>query len=51
MVLPGARKFKELGVHSKTELKELESVEQVPRIVIESGDNDEERDDADKTLQ
>ncbi|MEM9334766.1 MAG: DNA recombination protein RmuC [Pseudomonadota bacterium] len=51
MVLPGARKFKELGVHSKTELEELESVEPVPRIVIDTGDSDDDRDDADKTLQ
>jgi DNA recombination protein RmuC len=34
-VLPGARKFVELGVHEKKELERLRSVEPVPRTMIE----------------
>jgi DNA recombination protein RmuC len=38
-VLPGARKFTELGVHSGKEIEKLESVEPVPRTMIEGNDN------------
>ena len=38
-VLPGARKFVELGVHPKKELDKLESVESVPRTMIEGNDS------------
>jgi DNA recombination protein RmuC len=38
-VLPGARKFVELGVHAKKELEKLESLEPVPRTMIESSDS------------
>jgi DNA recombination protein RmuC len=34
-VLPGARKFVELGVHEKKELERLRSVEPVPRTMVE----------------
>ena len=46
-VLPGARKFKELGVHEKREIEKLESLDPVPRTMIESSADDED----DKTLQ
>ena len=38
-VLPGARKFTELGVHSKKEIEKLESLEPVPRTMIEGNDS------------
>jgi len=44
-VLPGARKFVELGVHEKKEIEKLETLDPVPRTMIESSDED------DKTLQ
>ena len=37
-VLPGARKFVELGVHPKKTMEKLESVESVPRTMIEGND-------------
>jgi len=37
-VLPGARKFTELGVHGKKEIEKLESLEPVPRTMIEGKD-------------
>lgn len=56
-VLPGARKFVELGVHEKKEIEKLESLEPVPRTMIESGIEDDDGDSDiavkpdDKTLQ
>ena len=51
-VLPGARKFTELGVHAKKEIEKLESLEPVPRTMIEPGsDDDEPSETDDKTLQ
>lgn len=55
-VLPGARKFTELGVHTKKDMDKLESLEPVPRTMVESGAEDEAPGDAaenssDKTLQ
>jgi DNA recombination protein RmuC len=38
-VLPGARKFVELGVHPKKEMEKLESLEPVPRTMIEGNDS------------
>jgi len=38
-VLPGARKFTELGVHGSKDLEKLESLEPVPRTMIEGNDN------------
>lgn len=38
-VLPGARKFTELGVHSSKEIEKLESLEPVPRTMIEGNDS------------
>jgi DNA recombination protein RmuC len=38
-VLPGARKFTELGVHAKKDIEKLESLEPVPRTMIEGNDN------------
>ncbi len=38
-VLPGARKFVELGVHPKKTIEKLESVEAVPRKIIEGNDS------------
>jgi len=55
-VLPGARKFVELGVHGKKPLEKLDTLDPVPRTMIESGSDDEpvpdeDADTADKTLQ
>ncbi len=55
-VLPGARKFTELGVHTKKDMDKLESLEPVPRTMVESGADDEAPGDtaensSDKTLQ
>ena len=54
-VLPGARKFVELGVHEKKEIEKLETLDPVPRTMIEAGSDDETSDAAvpppDKTLQ
>lgn len=38
-VLPGARKFTELGVHGKKEIEKLETLEPVPRTMIEGNDD------------
>lgn len=38
-VLPGARKFVELGVHPKKEVEKLETIESVPRTMIEGNDS------------
>ena len=55
-VLPGARKFTELGVHPKKDMDKLESLEPVPRTMVESSADDDTPADAtengsDKTLQ
>lgn len=52
-VLPGARKFTELGVHAKREIEKLETLDPVPRTMIESSPDDEElgADPDDPTLQ
>lgn len=39
-VLPGARKFVELGVHEKKALERLQSLDPVPRTMIEDSDED-----------
>jgi DNA recombination protein RmuC len=44
-VLPGARKFVELGIHPKKEIEPVEALESLPRTIVE---NDK---DGDKTLQ
>jgi DNA recombination protein RmuC len=50
-VLPGARKFVELGIHPKNEIEAIEPLETLPRDVVEpQGDSDEENPDK-KTLQ
>ncbi|MEM7431761.1 MAG: DNA recombination protein RmuC [Pseudomonadota bacterium] len=41
-VLPGARKFTELGVQSKKDIESIESLEPVPRTMIESAADDDE---------
>jgi DNA recombination protein RmuC len=49
-VLPGARKFVELGIHPKKEIERIEAIEALPRTIVEpSNDNDDES--GDKTLQ
>ncbi len=40
-VLPGARKFVELGIQTKKEIEKLESLEPVPRTMIENTDDEE----------
>jgi DNA recombination protein RmuC len=49
-VLPGARKFVELGIHPKKEIEQLEPLESLPRSMVESP-ADDEPDPGDKTLQ
>ena len=44
-VLPGARKFVELGVHEAKKIEKLESLESVPRTMIESSADDDETSD------
>ncbi len=46
-VLPGARKFVELGIRPKKEIEQLEPLESLPRTIVESGSDS----DDDKTLQ
>jgi len=41
-VLPGARKFVELGVHAKKEMEKLETLDPVPRTMIESSAYDDD---------
>jgi DNA recombination protein RmuC len=41
-VLPGARKFVELGVHEKKAIEKLESLDQVPRTMIESSSDEDD---------
>ena len=49
-VLPGARKFVELGIHPKKEIEAIESVEAVPRTLVEpQSDGDDEA--AENTIQ
>ncbi len=53
-VLPGARKFVELGVHETKEIEKLETLDPVPRTMIEpAADEDDGADSTgnDKTLQ
>jgi DNA recombination protein RmuC len=38
-VLPGARRFTELGVHGKKDIEKLETLDPVPRTMIEGNDN------------
>jgi DNA recombination protein RmuC len=41
-VLPGARKFTELGVHEKKEIEKLETLDPVPRTMIDSAADEDE---------
>ena len=41
-VLPGARKFTELGVHAKKDVEKLESLDPVPRTMIENAADEDE---------
>ncbi len=55
-VLPGARKFVELGIHEKKEIGKLDTLDPVPRTMIESSGDDDDAGDGpstgkDKTLQ
>ena len=56
-VLPGARKFVELGIHTKKELESLDTLDPVPRTMVESGADDDDgnettaSDPGDTTLQ
>jgi DNA recombination protein RmuC len=56
-VLPGARKFTELGVQARNRLEKAETIDPVPRTMIESSDDDEGKgsksgsDPTDKMLQ
>jgi len=55
-VLPGARKFVELGVHEKKQIEKLAALDPVPRTMIESSSDEDDAADLtakpdDKTLQ
>ncbi len=50
-VLPGARKFTELGVHEKKDIDKLEPIEVEPRRMLETGSEDDPIPSDDKTLQ
>ena len=53
-VLPGARKFVELGLHGKKTIEKLDTLDPVPRTMIENSDDEPVSDDddsPDKTLQ
>jgi len=50
-VLPGARKFVELGIHPKKEIEDLEPLESLPRSVIEPTQDDDDEETNEKTLQ
>jgi DNA recombination protein RmuC len=55
-VLPGARKFVELGVHEKKKIEKLAALDPVPRTMIESSSDEDDAADLaakpnDKTLQ
>jgi DNA recombination protein RmuC len=56
-VLPGARKFVELGIRPKKAMETLEALEALPREMIDEATDDEEQisqplaEDGDKTLQ
>ena len=41
-VLPGARKFVELGVQAKKKMEKLETLDPVPRTMIESSADEDE---------
>ncbi len=41
-VLPGARKFVELGIHAKKELQSVQTLDPVPRTMIETSDDEDE---------
>ncbi len=41
-VLPGARKFVELGIHTKKKMEKLETLDPVPRTMIESASDEED---------
>jgi DNA recombination protein RmuC len=49
-VLPGARKFVELGIHPKNKIEQIESIEAIPRSLVEP-ENDSDDEPVDKTLQ
>lgn len=49
-VLPGARKFVELGIRPKQTIEQVEPLESLPRSIVEPG-NDSDDDTEDKTLQ
>ena len=40
-VLPGARKFVELGIHPKKEIEKIDTLDPVPRSMIEIANDDE----------
>lgn len=46
MVLPGARKFVELGIHPKRELEQAEPLESLPRVIVEEPSEDGESADS-----
>jgi len=41
-VLPGARKFVELGIHTKKKIEKVDTLDPVPRTMIESANDDDD---------
>ena len=50
-VLPGARKFVELGIHPKKELETIEPIESLPRELVEPQAEQDDEPTDEKTLQ
>jgi len=45
-VLPGARKFVELGIHTKKKIEKIDTLDPVPRTMIESAGDDDDTQEA-----
>ena len=50
-VLPGARKFVELGIRPKKEIEQVEPLESLPRTMVDSSNEDDDDDDAPPALE
>ena len=47
MVLPGARKFVELGIRPKKEIEQLDPLVSLPREMVDSGEDESSADRGD----
>jgi DNA recombination protein RmuC len=50
-VLPGARKFVELGIHPKKEIEDVVPLESLPRTIVDSAQEDDDDEANEKTIQ